>query len=326
MSKLPQNYLSLLNSPCAVICLKRNKARYFYTKALLENAGFQRPFPFEAIDGILAKESEDEWDQRIRPFGDFLGMPFRKKADGTWLKGCGGQLGMTMSLLTLWGWVALSNKPGLLVLEDDALPRPDLKNILPDYWNSIKNLDVDMVYIGGQIHPNNYKQKLSSCGYYVNSGAQCLHAHYITKKGAQKVLDFMPFFSELRSRRFSKIKENDDSYTPIDTALLQIQNKVGLGRLMEENGLDPSVIPEFKAVSFVGSKVPVDGEYEGIPWEGRSCGIIHQNADLASNIHGLIPAAMRKTKESEESGTGVYHEGIFKVNKETGEGYITKKP
>jgi len=80
--------------------------------------------------------------------------------------------------------------------------------------------------------------------------------------------------------------------------------------------------PDFKCVSFIGSKIPVEGSYEGTPWENRSDGIIHQNADLGSNLHGLDISRMRKETETAQEGKDVFHESMFKIDEETGEGYI----
>ena len=321
MNNLPA-HKDILNKPSFVICLKRNKVRFEYTKKLLNKAGFTNVHPFEAVDAVMAKDSKDEWYHQIRPWGEMFGTPFSKNKNGNWHTGSGGQFGMTMSLLKLWGALAISNKNGLMIFEDDALPRPDFPEIFPKFWNAIEEDDTDMVYIGSQIHPNNIENDLSSNGYYVKSHAQCMHAHYITKKGAKKILDLMPHISEMRLRSFRDKGEIDMDFGPIDTLLTQVTRKDGLKNEFEKYNITDAEIPDFKCIAFVGDKEPVKGEFDGAIWEGRADGIIHQNGDLASNIHGLDPARMRKEKETAESGKDVFHDGIFKVNPKTGEGYI----
>lgn len=321
MNNLP-SHKEILNRPSFVICLKRNRARFEYTRKLLNKAGFTNVHAFEAIDAVIAKESEDEWYHQVRPWGEMFGTPFSKNKNGDWYAGSGGQLGMTLSILKLWGWLAISNKPGLMIFEDDALPRPDFKEVFPKFWNSIEEDDVDMVYIGSQIHPNNIKNDISSNGYYVKSHAQCMHAHYITKKGAKKFLDLMPYISEMRLRSFRDKGDIDMNFGPIDTLLTQVARRDGLKNEFKKYNMNNVDIPDFKCIAFVGDKEPVKGEFDGTIWEGRADGIIHQNGDLASNIHGLDPARMRKEKETAESGKDVFHDGIFKVDPETGEGYI----
>ena len=318
------NHKEVLNNPAFVVSLKRSEARYHHTKKLLNKAGFKNIFPFEAIDAVKARDSEEEWDQRFRPWGRMFGTPFEKKSDGTWHKGNGGQLGMKMSIITLWGWLSISNKQGLMIFEDDALPRPDFAEVFPKYWDSISNEDVDMVYVGAQIHPGILRDKISNCGFYVNSGAQCLHAHYITKKGAQKFMEAMPYISEYAIQYFQKNKENDMGIGTIDSLLLRLANKEAIHNDFNKVGMDPSMLPDFNSVSFVGEKISVKGKYKGEPWRGRDSGIIHQNADLGSTIHGLNISRMRDEEETKKQGKNVFHDTILEMNPETGESKIKK--
>lgn len=322
MNNLPKSE-EVLKLPSFVISLKRNKARFLHTREKLNNAGFTSVYAFEAIDAIAARDSEDEWDQRIRPFGDFIGLPWRKTEDGSWLKGgAGGPFGMTLSLLTLWGWLALSSKNGLMVFEDDALPRPDFSEVFPKYWDSIELEDVDMVYLGGQKHPEDERQWSSKNGLHIHCPMQCLHAHYITRKGAKKILDFMPIMTKLRRKHISKF--GVPRFCPIDTALCEIGKKRGIIDLCDNVGAEnfKEFIPDFRCVGMLGDKIEVKGKYDGVPWQGRDDGIIHQNADLGSNIHGPNISRMRKEEETEKAGRDVFHESIMKIDKETGEGYI----
>lgn len=318
------SYESVLNNPAFMIGLKRGSARLHYSLNLIKKSGFKNVFPFEATDAVSARDSEDEWDQRLRPWGRMFGSPFEQKPDGSWYIGNGGQLGMKMSIMTLWGWLAMSNKDGLMIFEDDALPRPDLAEVFPKYWNAIEEDDVDMVYVGAQIHPNSLKNYISDNGYYINAPAQCLHAHYITKKGAKKFLDVMPHISEYAIRYFKKNQENDAGLCVIDTLLMKLSFRKALANDFESLGMDSSVLPNFKSISFVGEKIPVKGEYEGRPWERRDHGIIHQNADLGSTIHGLDVSRMRDDDETKKQGKDVFHDSILKMDPETGESKIIK--
>jgi hypothetical protein len=321
MNNLPSPE-EILNNPCFVVCLKRNAVRFYYTKKLLNKAGFTNVYPFEAVDGVRARDALTDWDKRIRPFGKMLGTPFAKNEDGEWYHGAGGQFGITLSLLTLWGLLSVSSKSGLMIFEDDALPRPDFPEVFARYWLAIEEPDVDMVYVGSQIHPNDLKNDIHSSGYYVNSSAQCMHAHYITKQGADKILNLMPHISEMRLRSTNATGQVDTDFSPIDTLLTQIARKDGLQREFKKYGIKNIEIPPFKCVSLVGAKVPVKGKYEGVPWEGRDSGLIHQNGDLASTLHGLNAARMRKEEATAQLGKDVFHDGIFEMDPETGEGKI----
>ena len=322
-NNLPK-YEDILNKPAFVVSLKRASARYQHTKKLLKDAGFKKIFPFEGLDVVSARDSEEEWDQRLRPFGEMFGTPFKKRNDGTWHKGCGGQLGMKMSIITLWGWLAASNKEGLMIFEDDALPRPDFKEVFPKFWNSIEEENVDMVYVGAQIHPNDFKEAMSDNGYYTKKAAQCLHAHYITKQGARKFMYAMPYLSEYGLKVFNETGENDMGIGTIDSLLLRLSNKVALSNDFKKLGMDPSVLPDFKSISFVGEKIAVKGEYKGRPWDKRDHGIVHQNADLGSTIHGLNVSRMRDEEETKKQGKNVFHDTILEMDSETGESKITK--
>ena len=322
MNNLPSSE-EVLKLPSFVISLKRNEARFLHTKKILNKAGFQSVYPFEAVDAVAARDSEDEWDQRIRPLGEFLGLPWKKNEDGSWMKGgAGGPFGTTLSVLTLWGWLSLSNKNGLMIFEDDALPRPDFLEVFPKYWDSIELEDVDMVYLGGQTHPDDKDQYGSENGLHLHCAVQCMHAYYITKKGAKKILDFMPVMGDLRRRHINKF--GSPRFCPIDTTICEINKKNGILHLCDEvrAGHHKDKIPDFKCVSFLGNEIPVKGKYDGTPWEGRNDGIIHQNADLGSNIHGLQVSRMRKEEETEKEGHDVFHESIMKIDEETGKGYI----
>lgn len=321
MNNLP-SVTQVLNSPSFVVCLKRNKARFFHTKKLLNKAGFKNVFPFEAVDGVSMRDSDDEWDRRLAPIAKSLGLP-DKHMEG--ISGGGGQFGITLSTLTLWGWLAISNKPGMMVFEDDALPRPDFPKVFPAYWESIVEPHLDMVYVGSQVHPNDLENHLHSSGYYVNSPAQCLHAYYVTRDCAKKVLDFLPVWAKCRQRHIEQ--KNTNIYGPIDTFLNMLHFKDRIANGLKAVGLDEylPLIPDLRSVSLLGSKVPVEGEYKGYVWEGRDDGIIHQNADLGSNLHGLNVSRMRKEEETAARGKDVFHDGIFKIDEETGEGYIDEK-
>ena len=92
MNNLP-SVTQVLNSPSFVVCLKRNKARFFHTKKLLNKAGFKNVFPFEAVDGVSMRDSDDEWDRRLAPIAKSLGLP-DKHMEG--ISGGGGQFGITL--------------------------------------------------------------------------------------------------------------------------------------------------------------------------------------------------------------------------------------
>jgi hypothetical protein len=89
--------------------------------------------------------------------------------------------------------------------------------------------------------------------------------------------------------------------------------------------MDPSVLPDFNSISFVGKKIPVKGEYKGRPWDKRDHGIVHQNADLGSTIHGLDISKMRDEEETKKQGKNVYHNPILEIDPETGESKINNE-
>lgn len=261
------DYDTILNSHAFVVSLKRHEHRYFHTKKLLNLAGFNKLSPFEAYDAVQASKSNIEWEQRFKPLCDMFGFT----------KNINGQIGCMLSTLSLWSWLLISNKPGMMVFEDDALPRPDFAEVFPVYWNNIEESDVDMVYVGGQLGPVVIEKNTSDNGYYVQSAALCTHAYYITHAGAKKVLNLMPHISKYRAIT--------NTFQPIDGLLVAIDNRVKLQREFEKHNIDVE-IPQFKCISLLGNKIPVRGDFQGTPWKNRDLGLIHQNADLETTIHG----------------------------------------
>ena len=284
-NKIPSSE-QLLNNDSFVITLQRNSVRFDYTKKLLNNAGFKNVHAFEAIDGFSSKQGEGDWYKRFNPWSRLFGT--KKKFNG--------QMGCLASHITIWAWLSMSNAEGLMIFEDDALPRPDFKEILPKYLNELRQdfkeecrkyftsvVDIDLILLGSQVDA-------SENSYYCNKAGNCTHAYYITKDGAKKMMKAVEAV-------FSSGMRKDVS--PIDCIISKASR----------NGL-------IRAVSLLGKKIEIDPKYnfnKSTSWNGRDSGIIYQNTDLGSNIHGITTA---ECKQSDNN--------IFTVNEETGLGEINE--
>ena len=184
----------VLSSPAFVVSLKRHRAeRYYPTKRRLNKAGFSNVYPFEGIDGVSACSATDEWSQGLVTISEYLfDMPAKK---GFYTGG--GQFGVFSSMLTLWTYLAMSCEEGMFIFEDDALPRPDFKDIFSEYWDSLKD-PVDMIFLGGGSYPQGFREHFLKSGPYEadvsidsrhwRGPLDCLHAYYLTRSGAQKLL------------------------------------------------------------------------------------------------------------------------------------------
>ena len=275
----------ILANPAFVINLERNKNRYYYTKKLLQDAGFKNPVPFAAIDGVASRDSEDEYDQRYRAvFGSF-NLPGPRGGVGG-----GGQGGCSLSHLTLWSWCAIGKYAGMMIFEDDALPRPDFKEIFPRYWNAIDQ-DVDMVFLGNSLS----KEDVDSIpdGQLIEyRSSMCTHAFFLTKQGARKLLHLWGERNHLRAGADIGEPKGGGIFCIIDGFISEMINKGNIS-----------------AACMIGKAIPMKGEYNGFPWYGRSTGIVQQNADLASDIHGFQAAPM-KYKDDHGHDIDEFHKPI----------------
>ena len=279
---LPLEPVHVLDGPSYVITLGRNKYRYEVTSQLLREAGFTDVIPFEAVDAIQAVEGESEYDRRWSSLA--------KSAYGLDIDNCHlqpGQLGCFLSMISVWSVIASSTGPGAMVFEDDALPRPDFQQIFPDYWNNLSfEGHIDMVYVGAQHHPNHIKNNMSLSGYYTRKPTHCLHAHYMTKVGAQKILKFLPTLFDWWAYKYKPGEHVPNGEA--DGFMLAIEGG-DYHREFYNEDLDHfrDSIPSLNCVAFYGKKIPVNGEFTYEPWPERDTGIIHQNASLGSNINGM---------------------------------------
>lgn len=278
-------YERILSNPAFIINLERNKNRYFYTKRLLQEAGFENLVPFAAIDGVASRDSENEYDQRYRAvFGSFNLPGLRGGVGG------GGQGGCTLSHLTLWSWCAIGKYDGMLIFEDDALPRPDFKEIFPKYWNAIDQ-DVDMVFLGNSLSKEDI-EKIPEGQLIEYRASMCTHSFYITKEGARKLLALWHEANPLREGAVNGDPKGGGIYCIIDGFIAESIHK-----------------GHIKAACMIDKAIPVKGEYKGFPWYGRSTGIVQQNADLASDIHGFQAAPM-KYKDDQGNDIDEFHKPI----------------
>ena len=102
-----------------------------------------------------------------------------------------GQLGCALSHIELWKHSLKSDKPYLLVLEDDAILPDDLskkieelEEYLPKKW--------DIVFLGGcNIYGKKYNEKMIIPTRYDKRYNLCLHAVLINKKCIPKLLKIM---------------------------------------------------------------------------------------------------------------------------------------
>lgn len=188
-----KNSKDILKEPAFVLCLERHKdVRYFPTKERLNKAGFENIYPFKAVDGAYAGENFDHWSSGIQTLGEYLfDMPVKKGHYTT-----GGQFGVFASFLSLWRYLACSNLDGIFIFEDDALPRPDFKEVFPLYWDSVED-DVDVIFLGGGSYEKEVRdtfinkfgsEMISENGLIWKGQLDCLHAYYLTRSGAKKLL------------------------------------------------------------------------------------------------------------------------------------------
>ena len=193
-----KNSKDILKEPAFVLCLERHKdVRYFPTKERLNKAGFKNVYPFSGIDGAgivdgLKSGDLDCFDEGLLEAAEYLFDVKINNAEGrTYI--APGQFGVFASFLSLWRLIASSNVSGAFIFEDDALPRPDFTEIFPEYWDALDG-DEDMVFIGNGSISNSLKHqaemyRLYKEGKFFNGPVDCLHAVYITRKGAKKLLD-----------------------------------------------------------------------------------------------------------------------------------------
>ena len=193
-----KNSKDILKEPAFVLCLERHKdVRYFPTKERLNKAGFENVYPFSGIDGAgivdgLKSGDLDCFDEGLLEAAEYLFDVKLKAGEGkTYI--APGQFGVFASFLSIWRLIASSNIDGAFIFEDDALPRPDFKEIFSEYWDDLDG-DEDMVFIGNGSISNSLKYQaemysLYNKGKFFNGPVDCLHAVYITRRGAQKLLD-----------------------------------------------------------------------------------------------------------------------------------------
>lgn len=190
----------ILKEPAFILCLERHKdVRYLPTKERLNKAGFENIYPFAGIDGAgivdgLESGDLDCFDEGLLEAAEYLFDVKLKAGHGkTYI--APGQFGCFASFLSLWRLIACSKEEGAFIFEDDALPRPDFKEIFPEYWDLLDG-DEDIVFIGsGSISSgikNNYK--LIKNNMFFDGPIDCMHATYVTRTGAQKLLNIYEEF------------------------------------------------------------------------------------------------------------------------------------
>ena len=185
---------SVLSTPAFVVSLSRHADERFYpTAERLRKAGFENVYPFQGFDGVYAGDGDDPWEEGLRAIGEqLLDAPVK---NGYYTGG--GQFGVFLSMLTLWRYLAMSTLDGMFIFEDDALPRPDFNKIFPTYWDAVDQ-DVDIIFLGGGSYNEEVRtidisrfdsNIISPDGLIWKGQVDCLHAYYLTKKGARKLLD-----------------------------------------------------------------------------------------------------------------------------------------
>ena len=180
-----KNSKDILEDPAFVLCLERHKElRYFPTKERLNKAGFKNVYPFKGIDGhkILNDNESDIFNAGLYCASEYL---FDSKIEkGNYIGA--GQFAVFANFLSLWRIIAYCDSGGAFIFEDDALPRPDFPEIFPKYWDILDG-DEDIVFIGsggGHSEGNFIKNNM-----FFDGDVDCLHAYYITSKGARKLLN-----------------------------------------------------------------------------------------------------------------------------------------
>lgn len=195
-----KNSKEILKEPAFVLCLERHKdIRYFPTKERLNAAGFENVYPFSGIDGAgivsgLESGNLDCFSQGLLEAAEYL-FDVKLKAGHGKTYTAPGQFGVFASFLSIWRLIACSKVGGAFIFEDDALPRPDFKDVFSKYWDLLDG-DEDIVFIGsGSISSgikNNFK--LIKNNMFYDGPVDCLHATYVTRKGAQKLLEIYSEF------------------------------------------------------------------------------------------------------------------------------------
>jgi len=266
------SHQSIFTAPTYVVNLKRKRERLAKTQELLKRAGFNNTVPLEAIDGVAGLHCPGTSAKRHQPLFDSFGFTTDR----------GGQAGCALSHLTLWNWCALGKHPGMMVFEDDALPRPDFKDIFPKYWEAISD-PVDIVFVGHQLHPLDRKRGRNKLILY--RSALCTHAYYITKPGAKKLLSL---WEQTNPKRLALSQGKpstydsqhntweDDKYQVVDGFIFEMI-RFGIGGV------------KVSAACMIGATTPLPpgAQYDARRWEDRDHGIVHQNRDLGSSIHEM---------------------------------------
>jgi GR25 family glycosyltransferase involved in LPS biosynthesis len=163
-----ERYNVFLNSPCKVINLTKNTARWTISKERIEDAGFTNIERFNAIDKDHLAEN---WKILNRPI-------IAMKKDPCFSKFLGKQ-GCFLSHILIWKNIIEQKIPFTTIFEDDVLFHDEWHRIAPFYFEKTPT-DYDILYLGSQFE--------AISNYHIDRvPVYCTHAYCITYEGAQKL-------------------------------------------------------------------------------------------------------------------------------------------
>jgi len=186
------SYSDLLNIPCRVINLEKNKERWSSVLQRSKDAGFTNVDRFDAIGPDRLKEG---WDQLNNP-------SFAHNKDVFFARVLGKQ-GCFLSHMLLWKEIVDKKIPFMTIFEDDILFHELWNTLAPSYFK-MTPIDFDILYLGSQFEKPSY--------YHIDRvPVYCLHAYVITFDGATKL--------------YNMVLNNPEGVYTIDGILLEFMNK-----------------------------------------------------------------------------------------------------
>jgi len=165
-------YSAFLNSPCKLINLTKNTARFTISKERIQEAGFTNIERFNAID---IHHLDENWKLLNNPviaaekdpcFCSFLGK-----------QGC------FLSHILIWKDIIEKKIPYTTIFEDDVLFNEQWNTVAPMYYKNTPNT-YDILYLGAQFE--------AISNYHVDKvPVYCTHAYVITYEGAKKIYELV---------------------------------------------------------------------------------------------------------------------------------------
>ena len=230
-----------------MLYLPRLRSRADHSLAKLRDVGFANVALDAGIDG-------DRGDAHV--LADLLGWRFESRRTA-------GEVAFCLSTVRLWARVVDEGLPYLLIFEDDVLPRPDVAQIGPLYWDETP-ADVDFLFMGNQIEPaliaNDQRRVVAYPSW-------CLHAYVITRAGARQGLELLR----------EKLARDDHGLAIIDAELKRWMADERVRYACWNGTMLPKLLPHADDVNGSGTSPDV-------VWPLRDTGVFFQNFALGSAL------------------------------------------